>query len=304
MPVMVAIPRWLSGRAGRMSAYLLECLIEAHGHRALCGHFAKTIFWQNFAAAIGYRAAEARTLLNLLDRGVLPHDQVRLRLFIDTQAGQIGDVAGMRVFLPLPLACQNHAPARAANENLDALGFRLGAHRALSMEIWPGVLSRLSRLPILGPRTLCALSLLAEWLVDPSGEHPLELTFGDCSGTPSPLLLRVYDESLRTLEAMLVCKTTRMSRLGPLWMLEQRRRQLEPLAQPQEPLKWHRREQKISRNLLACGPRGPLEHDAEIPRLWKRRKIHIAPPPSQKTPPDQLPWLPDEGAALEDLFLP
>lgn len=289
-----------------MAAYLLECLIEAHGHRALCTHLAKPTFWYNLGAAIGCREADPQMLLCLLQRGLTASDISRLRLCVDTHVGQIGDAAGMRVFLPAPLQ-HNAGPRRLgppSHEAAAALERRLGAHRALSLQRWPGALAPVSRMPVVGPRTLFALSLWADWLAEPSGTHPLELAFGDPSGDPGPLLLRVYDAALHTLETLLAARTAGPSRLGPLWMLRQRRSQLEPLAQPQGLAKWQQRERKMSRNLLGCGPRGPLEPGTEIPRLWRRPKIGIDLSARQDLTPDPSRWQPDESAAVDDLFLP
>lgn len=284
-----------------MSAYLLECLIEAHGHRALCTHFAKPKFWQNFAAALGSRSSDPPALLALCERGLLPPERARLRLFIDGPAGQIGDAAGMRVFVP---ANAGERPHVLSPESQASLEIRLGAHRALSMQHSPGALAHLSRIPGLGARTLFALSLLADWIAEPTQDHPLELTFGDRSGQPSPLLLRVYDEALRTLESLLKDANARGSRLAPLWMLHQQRCQLEPLAHPQQLAKWHQRELKMSRNLWGFGADGPVGHEDAVPRLWRRPKISTALPASLGQEASPAAWLPDESAALDDLFLP
>ena len=299
-----AIPRWLIGRAGRMSAYLLECLIEAHGHRALCAHFARPVFWKNFASAIGSRETGPMTLLALCERGVLPKDRIRLRLFIDSKAGQIGDASGMRVFVPEdavvgPEAGNNILPA--PNETLE---IRLGSYRALSMQRPSGALAHLSHMPVLGSRSLMALSLLADWIAEPVQEHPLALAFGDRSGEPGPLLLRVYDACLRTLESLLTQTAVQTSRLAPLWMLHEQRRQLESLSHPQQLDKWRQRELKMSRNLLGFGGQGPVGHDAPVPRLWRRPRISQALPPPPGHPALPLSWQPDESAALDDLFLP
>ena len=287
-----------------MSAYLLECLIEAHGHRALCAHFAKASFWQNFAAAIGSRRSEPRALLALCERGVLPADRARLRLFIDSQAGQIGDENGMRVFVPESVGISATADSASLLALCETLEIRLGAHRALSMQRPSGALSHLSRMPVLGSRTLFALSLLADWIAEPTQWHPLELTFGDRSGQPSPLLLRVYDECLRTLEMLLQESPVNAPRLAPLWMLYRQRLQLEPLAHPQQLEKWHQRELKLSRNLLGFAAQGPVGHDVPAPHLWRRPKISNALGLSQGQQGVQLAWQPDESAALDDLFLP
>lgn len=293
-----SFPRWLSSRASRLGAALVECLIEAHGHAGLLARLSDARFLDAFARALGVGDASAVEVLLLLERG-LRRDEARLGVAVSAVGRRVSLRGRPGVVVPERAFATDLDDEERAFVEARVAALLLAAHGPL-----PGPFARLSRRPGVGPRAALSLAVLADLVY---GERPSPalagLAFGSASGDPLPVPLLVYDEAGLALERMLHdpsrSDATRTTPLAQLYLEVER---LTPHARPASLPRVLARERRLMRDLCGFTRDGPVVEGSAPPPLPRRGRRRVERTPAQ--------WRPmpmggvGEEAALEDLFLP
>src|SRR5690606_18271265 len=82
-------PRWLEARAARLSAAVLESILEVHGHARLLERLSDVSFGRALAAALGLPDENDLGAVARLLRSGLKNDERRLGVVIDPAAGVV-----------------------------------------------------------------------------------------------------------------------------------------------------------------------------------------------------------------------
>ena len=296
-----SLPRWLSPRAARLGAALVECLVEVHGHAGLLQRLSDARYLDAFARALGLGEVPARGLLAVLERGLRNDtvgDSARLGVVVSAASSRVSLVGRAGVVVP-----ERAEAAPLEGEARCVVERRLGALLLASHGALPGPFAPLSRRPGVGPRAALALAVLSE-LVFVARPSPFltELGLGSASGAPLPVPLLVYDEVIAALERMLHRPARDSERAGPLAALFFEVGRLSQDARPASLERVLARERRLAKELCGFTAAGPVIAGARAPALRRRLARQVGRDPRQWRPPALAPA--SEEAALEDLFLP
>lgn len=292
------LPRWLTPRAARLGALVVESVLEARGHEGLKERLADARFGRALAAALGLPDENdlGRTA-RVLAAG-LARDEARLCFALDPAAGVVSfadgslsplfSIDGERVIRLRP---RLERPGKAPDLERQLGAALLVAHGASP---FPSV----SRVSGRGARARFSEALIARLVLDDEAAPELmRLAFGSPTGTPFGVPLLVYDDVLRSLEGMLHRPARKAGfRLLPLLALYDELVQVEERATRHPLARYPRRELRFARDY---GSR-TLEDTGPAPAV-PRRPARTTRRPLTWTP--TLPAAP-RSVGQRDLFAP